>query len=325
MSANFNIQNIHDVHECSKAIRHFAIDFGLANFESSLLSSAVSEATTNAVRYANSCTVIVDYTQNKKGIKVLIEDDGAGIENIKLAMIDGYSSLSSSLGLGFGAINRSVDKFTINKSDSTGTSITLEKYLNKAVFDISKVSLAKDGESFNGDDCFIQHYDGDKSFLAILDGAGSGFNAYESSQFVKDFLAKNYELALDELVYKAHDKLIKSGLSRAVELSLMRILPNKIEYISLGNTFIKSFPYISLSSYDGSLGLNLPKKIIVNKFDIPNNFCIVMATDGIEINLECNLNDYNDISAYQIAIDLFNRYNVDDDSSLIIIKNREII
>ena len=324
MLATFTIKSIHDVHECSREIRFFALDFGLATFESSLMSSAVSEATTNAVRYADGCTVGLDYTQNKKGLKVIVEDQGDGIKDIDLAMEDGYSSLGSSLGLGLGAIKRSVDKFTIDKSDSTGTTITLVKYLEKPTFDIAEVSIKKDGESFNGDASFVKHYDGDKSLLAVIDGAGSGFQAYQSSKLVEKFFEANYELALDELIYKAHTQLMKSELTRAVELSIMRILPKKIQYITLGNTFIKSTPYQSLFAYNGSLGLSLPKKINVSEFSIPNDFCIVMATDGLETTIDCPL-DHQNLSANEVATELFNNYNLDDDSSLIVIKSGELI
>lgn len=316
----FDICSIYDVNECSRFVRKFAIDFGLDTYESSLLGTAVSEATTNAVRYADGCMVEVDYTKNNKGISILVEDTGLGIEDLENAMKDGVTSSPSSLGLGLGAMKRSVDEFNINKSDKSGTSINLVKYHDKTTFDIAEVSIKKEGESFNGDECLIKNYQGENTFFAVLDGAGSGFKAYESASLVKNFFQQNVHLDLDTLIYQAHELLLQSGLSRAVEVALLKILPEKIEYIILGNTFIKFFPHSSLFSHDGSIGLRLPKKMIVNQLKLDDSFCAVMATDGIEDSFDCYEN-HSQESAASIATMIFNNYNLDDDSSLIVIKN----
>jgi len=322
VSLTFKIEHEIDIYESSRAIKEFAINFGLESFESSLLACAVSEASTNALRYANGCEIYVDYTENKKGISIAIEDDGKGIKDLSKALVDGYSSLNSSLGLGFGAMSRSVDKFNIDKSDSSGTSIKLLKYLNRPDLDSAKISIKKNGESFNGDACFIKHYEGDKSFFAILDASGSGLKANQAVEFIESLLEQYYDLELDSLVIKCHSELIASGLTNTIEIAFIRILDHKIEYIVLGNTFIQSNPPLLFTPQKGSIGLHLPENLQVFTYDLAEKFCILMASDGMEIDIQFQEN-FQDESAVAIATHIFNNHNLDDDSSLIVIKNGE--
>ena len=324
MSLIFKIEQDIDIYESTRAIKKFAINFGLESFESSLLACAVSEASTNALRYADGCEVYVDYTKNRKGISISIEDNGSGIKDLSNALTDGYSSLTSSLGLGFGAMSRSVDKFSIDRSDETGTSITLLKYLNTPTLDSAKISIKKDGESFNGDACFIKHYEGDKSLFAILDASGSGFEANQSVEFIKSLLEKYYDLELDMLISKCHAELIASGLVSTVEIALLRIQADKIEYIILGNTFIKSSPPLTFIPQIGSIGLDLPENLQSFTDILDEKFCILMTSDGMEIDIQFQENFQNE-EALTIATHIFNNHNLDDDSSLIVIKNGEAL
>jgi len=319
MSSNFSIKSKHDVFECSRAVRDFAIEFGLTAYDSSLLATAVSEAATNTIRYAQGGKVSVSYTLNNLGLEIEVSDEGKGIQDIQKCLADGYSTLPTSLGLGFGSIKRSVDEFNIIKSDKSGTSLRLRKYINIPLHDSAQVSIKKESEQFNGDGTIILHYDGDKSLFAVLDGAGAGLKASQAMECVKDIILENYRLELDDLLFVCHEALSLSKLTRAVEVVLVRTRPKEFEYVTLGNTFIKSYPEYSLISHQGSLGLHFPKKINVDSYTLEKDFCMVLCSDGLDrdFNLECL---YEDTTALSLATDIFNNYNNDDDSSIIVVK-----
>ena len=70
MSSHFKIKTKMNVSSCVSAINHFSIDFGFSKYDASILSTAVSEASINAVRYANGAEVLVTYTKNNLGIQI---------------------------------------------------------------------------------------------------------------------------------------------------------------------------------------------------------------------------------------------------------------
>jgi len=128
MVTKFNINSIEDIDKVTYLLKYFALDVGFVAYEASELITAVSEATTNAIRYANNCVVTVIYDENEDCIKVTVKDSGDGILDLQKALKDGFSSSENSLGVGFGAMNRLVDDFKIVQNDLDGVSIILIKY-----------------------------------------------------------------------------------------------------------------------------------------------------------------------------------------------------
>ncbi len=57
------------------------------------------------------------------------KDQGPGIENIELALQDGYST-TNSLGLGLPGVRRLMDDFEIQSVLGKGTTVTTTKWLN---------------------------------------------------------------------------------------------------------------------------------------------------------------------------------------------------
>jgi serine/threonine-protein kinase RsbT len=58
---------------------------------------------------------------------VLARDDGPGIDDIRQAMQDGYST-SGGLGLGLGGARRLMDEFDIDSKPGEGTTVTAVKW-----------------------------------------------------------------------------------------------------------------------------------------------------------------------------------------------------
>ncbi len=99
-------------------------------------SIAAYEAEMNVVMYAKKGVLTLNITPEKLHIR--LEDKGSGIENIALAMREGFSTATEEMReMGFGAgmglpnIKKNADKFEILSTPGIGTSLDIIFYLDK--------------------------------------------------------------------------------------------------------------------------------------------------------------------------------------------------
>jgi anti-sigma regulatory factor (Ser/Thr protein kinase) len=99
-------------------------------------SIASYEAEMNVVMYAQRGTLTLNITPEKLHFR--LEDEGPGIENMELAMKEGFSTATEKMReMGFGAgmglpnIQRNADKFEIFSEPGKGTSLDITIYLDK--------------------------------------------------------------------------------------------------------------------------------------------------------------------------------------------------
>ena len=99
---------------------------GFKHKKISAISTAVSELTTNALKYAGNAimSVRILHQRNRIGMEIIIEDRGPGIENLDKAMTDNFST-GGTLGLGLPGTKRLVDEFEIKTAPGKGTSVRI--------------------------------------------------------------------------------------------------------------------------------------------------------------------------------------------------------
>lgn len=109
--------------------RILAEKLGFSASEATLVATAISELARNIVNYAGSGEIDIALNNNagKHGITVVARDKGPGIEDVKLAMREGYST-SGGLGLGLPGVRRIMDEFDIISERGRGTVITVTKW-----------------------------------------------------------------------------------------------------------------------------------------------------------------------------------------------------
>lgn len=90
---------------------------------------AIYEAEVNVVAHSFGGKMVAEI--DGKGISVVVQDRGPGIEDINKAMQEGYSTASKAVrNMGFGAgmglpnINKNTDEFTIKSEVGEGTVLT---------------------------------------------------------------------------------------------------------------------------------------------------------------------------------------------------------
>lgn len=118
-----------DIVVARQAGRQLASTLGFSPTDQTLLATAISEVARNIVVYAQTGEVRLARVEvhGKIGIEVVASDLGPGIENIELAMQDGYST-KRSLGLGLPGAKRLVDDFELISELGVGTTVTMRKW-----------------------------------------------------------------------------------------------------------------------------------------------------------------------------------------------------
>ena len=111
--------------------RKMLAGMGFDQTEQYLIASAVSELSTNIIRYAQkgNITLTVIHNGDKAGFEVIALDQGPGIRDMDKAMKDNYSS-GNGLGLGLPSVKRIMDEFRIQSAPGVGTRITATKWMD---------------------------------------------------------------------------------------------------------------------------------------------------------------------------------------------------
>jgi serine/threonine-protein kinase RsbT len=121
------IESDADVVTARQRARQMAGELDLTTTDQTLLATAISEVARNITTYATRGEVVLSVVRDdngRRGIQVIARDQGPGIEDLELALQDGYTS-GGGLGLGLPGARRLVDDFSIETAPGQGTKVTL--------------------------------------------------------------------------------------------------------------------------------------------------------------------------------------------------------
>lgn len=112
------------------AARRLALEIGFTESEAFLLATAVSELSTNIIRYAGSGQVTLRAVRQvgRTGLEVVALDAGPGIRDVSKAMLEHFST-GGSLGLGLPSVKRIMDVLCVDSKPGRGTVCTARKWL----------------------------------------------------------------------------------------------------------------------------------------------------------------------------------------------------
>ena len=101
-----------------------------AQVDQSKIATVVSELGRNILKYAGQGHIIFRLIDQgtARGIEIVAEDRGPGIDDIENALADHYSS-GGTLGLGLPGVKRLMDNFNLQSAPGTGTRVTVKKWL----------------------------------------------------------------------------------------------------------------------------------------------------------------------------------------------------
>jgi serine/threonine-protein kinase RsbT len=120
-----------DVIPFRNRVRDYAVKIGMGIVNQTKLITAASELARNMLKYARGGITSIEVINQGRdtGIRLTFTDQGPGIEDIKIAMQDGFST-GDSLGLGLPGAKRLVSAFDIQSTVGKGTTITIIKWKN---------------------------------------------------------------------------------------------------------------------------------------------------------------------------------------------------
>jgi serine/threonine-protein kinase RsbT len=118
-----------DVVTARQEARTLGASLGFSSTDLTLLATAISEVARNITTYAGTGVVTLRTVRERErdGIEVVASDEGPGIEDVELAMQDGYSTRNG-LGLGLPGTRRLVDDFELDTEPGVGTTVRLVKW-----------------------------------------------------------------------------------------------------------------------------------------------------------------------------------------------------
>lgn len=126
------LQREDEIGRVAQVAAQFANDIGLGRTAIQMLITAIYELGTNTLTYAGHGEFHVQRVrrQQQRGVRIIAEDQGPGIEDIAQAMVDGFTTQPQfrSLGLGLGGVFRLMDEMSIESQPGVGTRVTACKW-----------------------------------------------------------------------------------------------------------------------------------------------------------------------------------------------------
>jgi serine/threonine-protein kinase RsbT len=118
-----------DVVRVRQVVRTKAIEIGLSLVDQTKIVTAASEIARNTLAYGGGGTATVEVLENgeRKGLRVVFEDQGPGIADLERALSDGYTT-GKGLGLGLGGAKRLSSEFDIRSTLGKGTRVMISRW-----------------------------------------------------------------------------------------------------------------------------------------------------------------------------------------------------
>jgi serine/threonine-protein kinase RsbT len=129
LEQRIEIHSDRDVVSARQVGRDMASQLGFSPTDLTLIATAVSEIARNITTYAGSGEIVfrVGHEDGREVLEVVARDEGPGIDDLRLAMQDGYTS-GTGMGLGLPGSKRLMDEFEVDSSPAKGTTVTMKKW-----------------------------------------------------------------------------------------------------------------------------------------------------------------------------------------------------
>lgn len=118
-----------DVVRVRQAVRGLAVEAKLSLVDQTKLVTAASELARNTLQYGGGGSVTIEVVSNghRRGVRARFVDQGPGIDDVDLALTDGWTS-GNGMGLGLSGAKRLVDEFDLQTTVGSGTAVTVLKW-----------------------------------------------------------------------------------------------------------------------------------------------------------------------------------------------------
>jgi len=124
------ILNEWDIVAARQVGRNVAKELGFGTVDQARITTTISELARNIYLYAGQGEIGIEklWDNGRTGLRIIAEDKGPGISDIRRVMEDGYTT-SGGLGAGLPGVKRLMDEFEIDSEVGVGTKITATKWI----------------------------------------------------------------------------------------------------------------------------------------------------------------------------------------------------
>jgi serine/threonine-protein kinase RsbT len=117
-----------DVVAVRRRVREVSAQLGFGLVDQTKVVTAASELARNTIIYGGGGEMKVETLNGARtGVRITFEDKGPGIQDIEIALRDGFTT-GSGLGLGLGGSKRLVHDFEIASRLGEGTRVTITRW-----------------------------------------------------------------------------------------------------------------------------------------------------------------------------------------------------
>ena len=118
-----------DVVLARQMARKWAVELGFTLVDQTKIVTAASELARNMIVHGGGGKLTIDSLNdgNRRGLRLVFQDEGPGIADVALALKDGYST-GTGLGLGLGGSKRLANEFEIHSHPGEGTRVAFTRW-----------------------------------------------------------------------------------------------------------------------------------------------------------------------------------------------------
>jgi serine/threonine-protein kinase RsbT len=122
------IRTEEDIVQVRSVVKLAAINAGFSLINQTKVVTAASELARNTLEYGGGGVMKIEILDDVRvGVRIRFEDQGPGIENLELAMRDGWTS-GKGMGLGLSGSKRLMDEFELLSTPGKGTVVVVTKW-----------------------------------------------------------------------------------------------------------------------------------------------------------------------------------------------------
>jgi len=123
------LRSSEDVVLARQMARKWAVELGFTLVDQTKIVTAASELARNMIVHGGGGKLTIDSLNdgNRRGLRLVFQDEGPGIADVALALKDGYST-GTGLGLGLGGSKRLANEFEIQSWPGEGTSVAFTRW-----------------------------------------------------------------------------------------------------------------------------------------------------------------------------------------------------